>query len=199
MVVEKRESATGIREDIGAINSRLQQEAIQENPELAINKIEAMQELVRYGAGYVDSDLIRVWINESGEMVDWLTDLLENTGNYYMSLEAGIGDTSDPGRDKAYATGHSPHKTEAAAKDDTITLNSTFQQHCDDLGVEWKLSTSLVKLEQDENGKVTGIIAQDENDKHYIRINASKGVIICAGGYACNTEMMQALQPRLWR
>ena len=147
-------------------------------------------------AGYVDSDLIRVWINESGEMVDWLTDLLENTGNYYMSLEAGIGDTSDPGRDKAYATGHSPHKTEAAAKDDTITLNSTFQQHCDDLGVEWKLSTSLVKLEQDENGKVTGIIAQDENDQHYIRINASKGVIICAGGYACNTEMMQALQPQ---
>ena len=116
--------------------------------------------IFRYGAGYVDSDLIRVWINESGEMVDWLTDLLENTGNYYMSLEAGIGDTSDPGRDKAYATGHSPHKTEAAAKDDTITLNSTFQQHCDDLGVEWKLSTSLVKLEQDENGKVTGIIAR---------------------------------------
>ena len=66
----------------------------------------------------------------------------------------------------------------------------------DELGVEWKLSTSLVKLEQDENGKVTGIIAQDENDQHYIRINASKGVIICAGGYACNTEMMQALQPQ---
>ena len=193
LVVEKRETATGIREDIGAINSKLQQEAIQENPELAIDKMEAMQELVRYGAGYVDSDLIRVWINESGEMVDWLTDLLEKSGNYYMSLEGGIGNTADPGRDKAYATGHSPHKTEAAAKDDAITLNSTFQQHCDELGVEWKLSTSLVKLEQDENGKVTGIIAQDGNDGHYIRINTSKGVIICAGGYACNTEMMQAL------
>ena len=196
LVVEKRETATGIREDIGAINSKLQQEAIQENLELAIDKMEAMQELVRYGAGYVDSDLIRVWINESGEMVDWLTDLLEKSGNYYMSLEGGIGNTADPGRDKAYATGHSPHKTEAAAKDDVITLNSTFQQHCDELGVEWKLSTSLVKLEQDENGKVTGIIAQDGNDEHYIRINASKGVIICAGGYACNTEMMQALQPQ---
>ena len=196
LVVEKRETATGIREDIGAINSKLQQEAIQENPELAIDKMEAMQELVRYGAGYVDSDLIRVWINESGEMVDWLTDLLEKSGNYYMSLEGGIGNTADPGRDKAYATGHSPHKTEAAAKDDAITLNSTFQQHCDELGVEWKLSTSLVKLEQDENGKVTGIIAQDGNDGHYIRINTSKGVIICAGGYACNTEMMQALQPQ---
>lgn len=43
---------------------------------------------------------------------------------------------------------------------------------------------------------MTGIIAQDGNDEHYIRINASKGVIICAGGYACNTEMMQALQPQ---
>ena len=56
LVVEKRETATGIREDIGAINSKLQQEAIQENPELAIDKMEAMQELVRYGAGYVDSE-----------------------------------------------------------------------------------------------------------------------------------------------
>ena len=95
LVVEKRETATGIREDIGAINSKLQQEAIQENPELAIDKMEAMQELVRYGAGYVDSDLIRVWINESGEMVDWLTDLLEKSGNYYMSLEGGIGNTAE--------------------------------------------------------------------------------------------------------
>lgn len=195
LVVEKRETPTGIREDIGAINSRLQQEAVTQYPELAIDKMEALQEIVRYGSGYVDSDLVKVWINESGELVDWLTDLLESTGDYYMSLEGGVGNINDPGRDKAYATGHSPHKTEKAASDDSITLNSTFQAHCDELGVQWKLSTALVKLVQDESGKVTGIIAQDQTDNHYVKINASKGVIVCAGGYACNTEMMQALQP----
>ncbi|MCC8100317.1 MAG: FAD-dependent oxidoreductase [Clostridiales bacterium] len=194
LVVEKNESPTGPREDIGAINSKLQLASFAEYPEFEIDKMEALQDIVRYGAGYVDYDLIRCWADNSGEMVDWLTDLLESTGNWYMSLEGGVGDTSDPGRDKAYATGHSPHTTDSAPED--TTLNSTFQAHCDDLGVDWKLSTALVKLEQDDSGRVTGIIAQDQTDQHYIRINASKGVIMCTGGYATNTEMLQALQPQ---
>lgn len=193
LVVEMNASPTGIREDIGAINSRLQQETIQKFPEQAINKMEALQDLVRYAGGYIDSDLVKVWMDNSGELVDWLTDLMESTGDWYMSHEGGIGNTADPGRDKAYATGHSPHKTETAADD--VTTNSTFQAHCDQLGVEWKLSTKLVELIQDSTGRVTGIIAQDQNDQHYVRIHASKGVIMCTGGYATNTDMMKALQP----
>ncbi|MCD8367898.1 MAG: FAD-dependent oxidoreductase [Clostridiales bacterium] len=194
LVVEKNDSPTGPREDIGAINSRLQLASFEEYPEFEIDKMEALQDIVRYGAGYVDYDLIRCWEDNSGEMVDWLTDLLESTGDWYMSLEGGVGDTSDPGRDKAYATGHSPHLTDSAPED--TTLNSTFQAHCDELGVDWKLSTALVKLEQDDGGRVTGIIAQDQTDEHYIRITATKGVIMCTGGYATNTEMLQALQPQ---
>ena len=194
LVVEKGEKPTGIREDIGAINSKLQLEAFKEFPEFEIDKIEALQELVRYSSGYIDSDLVKVWMDNSGEMVDWLTNLMESTGNGYMSREGGIGDQSDPGRDKAYATGHSPHKTESCPED--VTTSSTFMDHCDELGVEWKLSTALVRLEQDDAGKVTGIIAQDQVDQHYVRINASKGVIMCTGGYATNTDMMLALQPQ---
>lgn len=195
LVVEKREKPTSARGDIGAINSKLQQAEIQKYPELYIDKMEALQEIVRYGAGYVNSDLIKVWINESGEMIDWLNDILERSGYFYMSVEGGVGDLSDPGRDKAYATGHSPHKKDEFADNRDISTNSVFQAHCDELGVEWKLSTAMIKLEQDANGKITGIIAQDQNDNHYIRVNASKGVIMCAGGYASNTDMMLALQP----
>ena len=193
LVVEKRETPTGIRHDIGAIGSRLQQQTIEQFPEFEIDKMEALQELVRYGSGYVDSDLIKVWINESAEMVDWLTDMFEAEGSFRMDHEGGVGNLDDPGRDKGYATGHSPNKTENAAED--ATTETVFQAHCDELGVEWKLSTALVKLVQDEGGKVTGIIARDQNDNHYIKVNASKGVIMCTGGYATNTEMMQALQP----
>ena len=196
LVLEKRENPTGIREDIGAIDSKIQQEEIKAHPELAINKMEALQDIVRYGAGYVDSNLIKVWINESAETVDGLTDLMESTGDWYMSLEGGVGNINDPGRDKAYATGHSPHKTEAGAKKEDLTTSSTFRDYCDKYGVEWKLSTALVKLVQDDSGKVTGVIAQDVNDEHYVKINVSKGVIMTAGGYATNTQMMQALQPQ---
>ena len=42
---------------------------------------------------------------------------------------------------------------------------------------------------------MTGVIAQDVDDGHYIRINTAKGVIMCTGGYLMNTNMMNALQP----
>lgn len=193
LVLEKRETPTEIRHDIGAIGSKKQLESIAADPKFAIDKMEALQEIVRYGSGYVDSDLIKVWANESAEMVDWLTDILERTGWYTMDHEAGVGNVNDPGRDKAYATGHSPNKT-ANAPEDASTMG-VFQAHCDELGVQFRCSCPLVKLEQDASGKVTGVIAQDETDGHYVRVNASKGVIMCAGGYASNTEMMQGLQP----
>jgi uncharacterized protein with FMN-binding domain/succinate dehydrogenase/fumarate reductase flavoprotein subunit len=196
--IEKRENPTGIREDIGAIDSRLQQEAIKEYPEFAIDKMEALQELVRYSGGYIDSDLAKVWINESGATVDWLTDIFEGSGKYFMSLEGGVGNISDPGRDKAYATGHSPHKTEEFANDQSVTTNSTFQEYIDSQPGDVTIRTQceLVKLVQDDAGKVTGAIALDTTNNTYVKINASKGVIMCSGGYATNTEMMKALQPQ---
>ena len=196
LVVEKRETPTNIREDIGAINSKLQLEAFKEFPEFEIDKIEALQDIVRYASGYVDSDLIKTWMDNSGELVDWLTNLMESTGDWYMSLEGGIGDQEHPERDKAYATGHSPHKTEQG-NEKNVTTSSTFQDFCDATGnVDWRFSTALVKLEMDDAGKVVGIIAQDLTDEHYIRIKASKGVIMATGGYATNTDMMLALQPQ---
>ena len=193
LVLEKRETPTEIRHDIGAIGSKKQLASIAADPKFAIDKMEALQEIVRYGSGYVDSDLIKVWASESAEMVDWLTDILKRTGWYTMDHEAGVGNVNDPGRDKAYATGHSPNKT-ANAPEDASTMG-VFQAHCDGLGVQFRCSCPLVKLEQEDSGKVTGVIAQDETDGHYVRVNASKGVIMCAGGYASNTEMMQSLQP----
>lgn len=196
LVLEKRETPTGIREDIGSINSKLQLASFAEYPEFEINKTEALQEILRYAGGYVASDLIKVWIENSGELVDWLTELMESTGDWYMSLEGGVGNLEHPERDKAFATGHSPHKT-AQGAEKGVTTSSTFRDFCDATGnVTWRVQTSLVKLEQDSRGKVTGVIARDENDGHYIRVKASKGVIMATGGYATNTEMMLALQPQ---
>ena len=194
LVIEKNEEPTGIREDIGAIGSKLQQESEKEFPQFAISKKEALEDIVRYASGYVDYDLVKTWADNSGEMVDWLTDLMESTGDWYMSHEGGVGNINDPGRDKAYATGHSPHKTEQGKKNE-VTTNATFQKHLEDRGGKIRTLCAMVELVQDGNGKVTGVIAQDKNDDHYIRINASKGVIVAAGGYATNTDMMLALQP----
>ena len=197
LVIEKRETPTNVREDIGAINSKIQQEEIEKMPALAIDKMEALQDILRYASGYVDSNLIKTWEDNSGELVDWLTELMTSTGDWYMSLEGSVGNTDHPERDKAYATGHSPHKTEQGAAKEDLTTSSTFRDFCDATGnVTWRFQTVLAKLEQDESGKVVGVIARDATDDHYIRINVSKGVIMATGGYATNTDMMLALQPQ---
>lgn len=193
LTIEKREKPTDIRHDIGAIGSKLQQAAVTRYPHFHIDRMEALQDIVRYASGYVDSDLVRVWIAESGDMVDWLTDILVKSGDYIMEFEGSIGDVTDPGRDKAYPTGHSPQKTAAASKD-ASTL-AVFQKYSEEHGAEIRCNTAMIKLEQNEDGKVTGVIAQDQEDNHYIRINASKGVLLCAGSYTTNTDMMMALQP----
>ena len=54
-------------------------------------------------------------------------------------------------------------------------------------------NTPMVELVK-ENDRVVGVIAENEAGK-YVQINASKGVIICTGGYSLNYDMMEALQP----
>ena len=195
LIVEKADAPTKIKEDIGAINSKLQLESFKDFPEFEIDKIQALQDIVRYASGYVDSDLVKTWMDNSGELVDWLTNILEGTGHWFMQLEGGIGDQEHPERDKAYATGHSPHPTEDKPED--VTLNTDMQAFIEERGGEIRCNTSLVKLDVDvAAGRVTGIIAQDTTDGHYIRIKATKGTIMATGGYASNTEMMLALQPQ---
>lgn len=51
----------------------------------------------------------------------------------------------------------------------------------------------MIKLTK-EKDRVTGIIAKGA-EENYIQIKASKGVIVCTGGYSLNYDMLQALQP----
>ena len=193
-VVEKAAEPTKIKEDIGAIDSKLQQASFAEFPEFKIDKTEALLEIVRYASGYADSNLVKVWIDNSAELVDWLTEKLESTGHWVMEFEGGVGNLDYPDHTKAFATGHSPQAT--PDKPAEVTLNTDMQEFVESRGGVIRCNTSLVKLDLNADGKVTGIIAQDVNDQHYIRINASKGVIMATGGYASNGDMMLALQPQ---
>ncbi|MDE8702764.1 FAD-binding protein [Adlercreutzia equolifaciens] len=193
--IDRQGTPKNVREDIGAIDSRLQKASFDEFPEFKIDKKEAIEDIVRYANGFVNYDVVKLWANESGAMVDWLTDIIERDGKLVMEFEGGVGDTSDPGRDKAYATGHSPQLTDAVAEDEEWGFAESILAYAAEQGAEVRWFTEFIKCEQDENGRVTGVIARDvKNDRHYIRINASKGVILSTGGYGNNLEMMEDRQ-----
>ncbi len=179
------------REDIGSINSKLQQASFAEYPQFEIDKKEAVEDIVRYANGFVRYDLVNLWANESGAMVDWLTDIIERDGRFTMKFEGSVGTEGQGARDKAWASGHSPFKN---VDDKAVTFGTTLKEYAEEKGAEFRFETELVKCEQDSTGRVTGIIARDIKDRHYLRINASKGVILSTGGYGNNTQMMEARQ-----
>ena len=61
------------------------------------------------------------------------------------------------------------------------------------LGAQFDYNTTMVKLVK-EDGRVTGCIATNA-DGDYVKYTASKGVVVCTGGYSLNYKMMEALQP----
>ena len=131
------------------------------------------------------------------EAVDWYADVVKqyNPGvKLHMEWDVGEG-----GHDTYYvpATMHNFQDNLPEHDYSSATASyglSSLTQCVKDNGCEIRYETALVKLEREENSRVTGVIAK--NDKgEYIRINASKGVVLCCGGYAYNKQMLATLNP----
>ena len=185
LVIDKVTSG-GIRDDLGAINSRYQKEW-----GTKIDKFDYITEMTKVAAGHIDQRLVRLWCEESAETIDWYGDRLADRG-VELWHEAGGDDPDD--RYIHFATGHSPRWTGSDdGKGNVLNGATVLTDYAAGLGVEFMYNTPMVELVK-ENDRVVGVIAENEDGK-YVRINASKGVIVCTGGYSLNYDMMEALQP----
>ena len=177
---------TGIRDDLGAANSRYQKKW-----GTKIDKFEYDAMAPSYAGGHIQQDLVKLWYDRSGEAIDWYGDRLAERG---VELWHESGDTNDETRFKHFPTGHSPRWR--GTNDGTgkpLNGDRILRDYAVKHGARFDYGMRMVKLEK-KNGRVTGCIAQD-GDGRYVRYNASKGVIVCTGGYAQNFRMMEALQP----
>lgn len=187
LVIDRFETGGGIRDDLGAIDSRYQLEY-----GTKINKFDWITEITSAASGHVNQPLLKLFCNESAETINWYGDRLADRG-VELWHEAGEEDPED--RYKHFATGHSPRWTGSDdGSGNKLNGNIVLRDYATGLGVEFRYKTKMIKLIK-ESGKVTGIIAQDADTEKYIKINASKGTIICCGGYARNLDMVEALQP----
>lgn len=64
-------------------------------------------------------------------------------------------------------------------------------KHTQDNGADWLFETTGIVLTQNENGDVTGLIAQGKDG--YIQLNAAKGVVLAAGDFIGDPAMCWAL------
>ena len=180
--IDRFSTGTGIRGDLGAIDSRYQKQA-----GTKIDKFDYIAMATRYAGGHVKQELIKLWADNSGETINWLGDRLKEHG---IDLMNEAGDEGTFVRYKDFATGHSPQKV---VGNDGKVMNEILYKYAESKGARFDYSTTMVKLEK-KNGRVTGCVARDGDGK-YVRYIAKKGTVVATGGYARNYPMMQALQP----
>ncbi|MEE8716845.1 MAG: FAD-binding protein [Coriobacteriales bacterium] len=191
LLIDRMEKGFGIRcSALGAVDS-----SAQLAHDVHIDKTEIVNDVVRYADGKCDQRLWNLWANESGETIDWYTAHCEKSGGVKVELEWNMPEGT---RYSMWPTGHGSLGTgdniwtaEPTMIDYFIDYLGTFD------GCEHRGYTKLERLIV-EDGRVTGAYCSTgENFDSYIRVNASKGVIVATGGYVLNSEMMRALQPGL--
>ncbi|MBP3439214.1 MAG: FMN-binding protein [Sutterella sp.] len=91
---------TGVREDLGAIDSRYQKAW-----GTKIDKFEFIAMATQYAGGHIQQDLVKLWADHSGAVIDWLGDRLAERG---IELWHESGDKDDETRYKHFPIGHSP-------------------------------------------------------------------------------------------
>ncbi|MEA1960555.1 MAG: FAD-dependent oxidoreductase [Bacillota bacterium] len=174
---------------MAAVNSSLQKKK-----GIKLDRNEVVAEVCRYAGHLVDQSLVNLWADKSGEVMDWFTPIAE-AGGLKMMVETDIKE----GYYKSFPVGHVAVSNEQATSFPTGGIGSVYYlpimvNKAKEMGVEMLFETPLVQLIRKDKGRVTGVIAKNAKGE-YMRINTSKGVILCTGGYARNEEMLKKLCP----
>ncbi len=189
VVLESQATVCQARHWIGAMNTKWQEQA-----GVSVDEDEVKKALLVASSGRMKLALADVWIKESGEMLEFLESTLCNEYDEEIVLQDDVPDNA------SYfipPIQHNIQPKEMSDDDFLFTMedqNQMFQRWLSERGVDVMLETSLVKLEKNGQGRVTGAIAQ-KSDGSYLRVNASKGVLLASGGYINNPTMMLARQP----
>ena len=190
-VIEQNGNVQDTRHWYGAIDSAAAKEA----GEKPADRAKLLSEISRYASGKCDQRVVKTWINESGEMIEFIRSIMED--KYGVKMVYTYGDEAKwPAENAEHNTDYMyPEIEYTYDRSSGAARNELLLQYIQELGYDVDFKTSLAKLEKDSTGRITGIIAQSTEDDHFIRYNANKGVLLACGGFPGNPYMMEQLDP----
>ena len=193
-VIEQNGNVQDTRHWYGAIDSAAAKAAGEE----PFDRAKLLSEISRYASGKCDQRVVKTWINESAAMHDFMRSILEDKYGWVCDFTSGT-EAAWPAENAEHNTDYlfpvEEHNYMASERESGLARNELLLQYIQELGYGVDFKTSLAKLEKNAEGRITGIIAQNMDDDHFIRYNAAKGVLLACGGYAGNPYMMQQLDP----
>ena len=167
-----------------------------------IDKQEFMDEWLRRCAGRSNQKLIRNFCDYSGKIMDWnITELDAIDADFYGNTDnVNIYDAesderlvSDPSGYKFYKSTivHRPVDGGGSGWNWGPTVMTHHREVAIEQGASWNFGTHAEYLEQDESGRVTGVVAYVEAQDKYVRFTATKGVVLAAGDFMGNEDMIR--------
>ena len=162
---------------------------------IKMDRAKLLSEISRYASGKCDQRVVKTWINESGEMIEFIRSIMED--KYGVKMVYTYGDEAKwPAENAEHNTDYMyPEIEYTYDRSSGAARNELLLDYIRELGYDVDFKTSLAKLEKDSTGRITGIIAQSTEDDHFIRYNANDGVLLACGGFPGNPYMMEQLDP----
>lgn len=197
-VIEKATTYQYRSGQYGTFNSKVHQEQ-----GMDFNATAAVGGLMKEMGYRPDQRIWNMWRDNSGEAFDWLlkpaTDKglvdymdcfatsYDNTRITLVSLHYPYPEQFDPAKEFSPVY---PEATLTFLPDQGGILEMSYQI-CVENNVDFHFSTWAKQLiRPDKTGRVQGVIAQDLDGK-YIKFVANKGVVMAAGDYGSNAEMVK--------
>lgn len=142
-----------------------------------------------------DPKLFQQWVQHSGEATDFIDDHLVGTG---IHSEAGSRNSGwkeiDP-RFVCMPLSNMYLDDETGADVGVVGAIKKIGEQAEQKGARFFFSTTGERLETDDSGRVVAALGK-KKDGNYVRVKASKGVILCTGGYEANLEMRAKYLPQ---
>ena len=144
-----------------------------------LQRIKTLQE-----GGETNGALLGLWFQKSGEVIDWILDHAEPHGITLQFDKVANWDAADEWLRTYPVAG----KYNGEAGFGAITLSKILAEQAVSAGAQFIYEVTAKQLERGDDGRVSAVYAVRADDS-VLKVQASKGIIICTGGYEGNAEL----------
>ncbi len=201
ILLEKTNTVNFRGYDYAAVNSKVQKQVGN-----IIDPVDVTREIMRFGAYKPNQKVVMQWVKHSGFVNDWILDMALAKGckiSHIWTKDEMVADGATlPTRPSmTFVLEPSQEAVEKAPKGmiggrPVIATAYTLWSTAQDRGVDIRFNTPAIRLirEEGEDGRVTAVLARNKDGK-ITKFEASRGVILCAGDYGHDEDMLHYYIP----
>ena len=180
--------------DFGHINSQwLKEQGIPE-----VDPVEVLNDWQLRGCNMSNPTLVMKYLKNCGDTFDWFISLASEENKKQLRAFHNPYPTNFKGELAGQKFWNGTAQFPGIFFEGTYTVtehSKVVAQYIVDKGAQIFYSNDAQHLEKDDSGRVTGVIAKTPDG--YVRYNGTKGVVLAAGDFSADAEMVDELCPNI--